>query len=102
MKESKTSKWFLILTFGIGMVLISFTLLYDLLIPDVCYYHTNEMNPIMNLFYSADPASNGHPEPNIVNLILSLLMGGIIGYRIYKILIKKPELKIKSTANVDV
>jgi hypothetical protein len=69
MKESKTLKWILILTCGIGTVLTSFTLLYDLLIPDICYYHTNEMNSFMNLFYSVGGADNGHPSPIFLNLI---------------------------------
>jgi len=99
MGKSKTLKWILISIFGIGMVLTSFTLLYDLLIPDICYYHTHEMNSFLNLFYSAGPASNGHPEPNILNFILSLLVGGIIGNGIYKMLTKKTELKITTTAN---
>lgn len=99
MRKSKTLKWTLISICGIGMVLTSFTLLYDLLIPDICYYHTHEMNSFLNLFYSAGPASNGHPEPNILNFVLSLLVGGIIGNGIYKILTKKTELKIKTTAN---
>ncbi|MBS3993081.1 MAG: hypothetical protein KGZ87_05135 [Bacteroidetes bacterium] len=99
MEKSKTLKWTLISICGIGMVLTSFTVLYELLIPDICYYHTHEMNSFLNLFYSAGPASNGHPEPNILNFILSLLVGGIIGNGIYKLLTKKTELKIKTTAN---
>ena len=99
MKESKTLKWTFISICGIGMVLISFTVLYDLLIPDICYYHIHEMNSFLNLFYSAGSASNGHPEPNILNFILSLLVGGIIGNGIYKLVTKKNELKIKTTAN---
>jgi len=99
MKESKTLKWILILTCGIGTVLTSFTLIYDLLIPDICYYHTNEMNSFMNLFYSAGGADNGHPSPNLLNLISSLIIGGILGYGIYKFLTNKNKRKIKTTAN---
>ncbi|RXP47716.1 hypothetical protein EC396_12280 [Lutibacter sp. HS1-25] len=84
MRKSKTSKWIFISIGGIVVVLISFTLIYSLLIPDACYYHTHEMNSLMSFFYSAGPASNGHPEPNILNLILSLSIGGVIGYRIYE------------------
>ncbi|KZS39508.1 hypothetical protein AWE51_25750 [Aquimarina aggregata] len=97
MKETKTLKWTLISICGIGMVLTSFTLLYDLLIPDICYYHTHEMNSFLNLFYSAGSADNGHPSPNLLNLITSLIIGGILGYGIYKIVINKK--KIKTTAN---
>jgi hypothetical protein len=45
MKKSTTSKWIFICLGGIMMVAFSFTLLFRLLIPDVCYYHTHEMNP---------------------------------------------------------
>ena len=99
MKESKTIKWVFITVGGISMCLISFTLIYDLLIPDICYYHTNEMNSFMNLFYSAGGADNGHPSPNLLNLIVSLIIGGILGYGIYKYLTNKNKRKIKTTAN---
>jgi len=89
MKESKTLKWIFISVGGILMSLISFTLIYDLLIPDVCYYHMNEMNSFMNLFYSAGPAENGHPGPNLLNLIVSLIIGGILGFGMYKLLTNK-------------
>lgn len=93
MRESKTSKWTLISICGIVMVITNFTLLYDLLIPDICYYHIHEMNSFLNLFYSAGPADNGHPSPNFLNLIISLIIGGILGYGIYKILINKTKRK---------
>ena len=88
MRESKTLKWIIISVCGILMFLISFTLIYDLLIPDICYYHINQMNSFMNLFYSAGPADNGHPEPNLLNFLISLFIGGILGYWIYKIITK--------------
>jgi len=99
MKESKTLKWIFISVGGILICLISFTLIYDLLIPDICYYHINEMNPIMNLFYSAGGADNGHPSPNLLNFIFSLFIGGILGYGIYKIVTNKNKRKRKTTAN---
>ena len=57
------------------------------------------MNPIMNLFYSAGGADNGHPSPNLLNLITSLIIGGILGFGIYKYLTNKNKGKIKTTAN---
>ena len=99
MKESKTLKWIYITVSGIITFLISYTLIYDLIIPDICYYHTNEMNSFMNLFYSAGGADNGHPSPNLLNLIISLIIGGILGYVIYKYLTNKNKRKIKTTAN---
>ncbi|MEL0653324.1 hypothetical protein V6246_18025 [Algibacter sp. TI.3.09] len=84
MKESKPSKWTFIIVGGIIMWIISFTLIYYLLIPDVCYYHFNEMNSFMKLFYSAGGADNRHPSPNSSNAIFSFIIGGILGYVIYK------------------
>lgn len=86
MKKSNTLKLTFIGIGGIGMLLTSYTLIYDLLIPDACYYHMNELNPFIGLFYSSNPASNGHPEPNILNLLISISVGGILGIGIYKIL----------------
>jgi len=88
MNSNKPLKYSLISISSIGMFLLSFTVIYKLLIPDVCYYHMNEMNSFMNLFYSAGGGSNGHPEPNFLNFVLSLFIGGFIGYRIY-LLIRK-------------
>ncbi|WP_298546496.1 hypothetical protein [uncultured Aquimarina sp.] len=89
MRESKTLKWIFISVSGIFMFLISFTLIYDLLIPDICYYHTNEMNSFMNLFYSAGGADNGHPSPNLLNFLFSFFIGGVLGYGIYKAVTNK-------------
>ncbi len=96
MKENKTLKWVFISVGGITVFLISFTV-YELLIPDICYYHTNEMNSFMNLFYSAGGADNGHPEPNILNFITSILIGGILGNGIYKLVTKQTKNKVNST-----
>jgi len=88
MKKSNTLKWFFICFGGIVMFLVSFTLIYALLIPDVCYYHTHEMNSFMSLFYSAGPADNGHPAPNLTNFLVSFVFGGIIGYVTYYLINK--------------
>ncbi|WP_188605911.1 hypothetical protein [Aquaticitalea lipolytica] len=49
------------------------------------------MNSFIALFYSASPATNGHPEPNIANFILSITLGGIIGNKTYKLMIKNRD-----------
>ena len=88
MKKNRGLKYFLISFGAISLFLLSFTLIYDVLIPDVCYYHMNEMNPFMNLFYSAGVGSNGHLEPNLLNFILSLFIGGFMGFKLYVLIIK--------------
>jgi len=67
------------------MIYLNYTLIYDLIIPDPCYYHTHDMNFIMKIFYTTDSAANGHPEPNMVNVLLSGVAGAwgaikILGY----------------------
>lgn len=93
MKENKTLKWIFISIGGIAVFLINFTVIYELLIPDICHYHTNEMNSFMNLFYSAGAADNGHPEPNKLNFITSIIIGGILGNGIYKLITKQASEK---------
>ncbi|MBC8882791.1 hypothetical protein H9X57_03540 [Flavobacterium piscinae] len=85
MKKSNTSKFIFIGLGGVMMFLFSFTIIYDLLIPDPCYYHTNEMNSFMCLFYSAGPVDNGHPVPNFTNFMVSFIIGGLLGIALYKL-----------------
>ena len=84
MKNTKFNKWLFIIIGGIVFHVFCFTWLYDFLIPDPCYYHSHEMNYIMSLFFTAYPGSNGHPEPNLTNFIVSFLVGGLIGFVIFK------------------
>ena len=88
MKYTNFKKWLFITIGGIVFHVFSFTWLYDFLIPDPCYYHSHEMNYFMGLFFSALSASNGHPEPNLVNFILSFLVGSLIGFVTFKKFVK--------------
>ena len=91
MIKTNMIKWRFITVGGFIMCLISLVI-YDVLIPDPCYYHINNMNPMMHFFYDAGPASNGHPFPNSFNFIVAFLIGGILGYQIYR----KVRYKIQS------
>lgn len=88
MKYTKFNKWLFIFIGGFVTSFFSFTVLYYLFIPDLCYYHSHEMKCIMSLFFSAYPGSNGHPEPNLTNFIVSFLVGSYIGFVIFKKLAK--------------
>ncbi|WP_196892546.1 hypothetical protein [Aureivirga marina] len=82
----KRKRWiriiFIIVFAGISFF-ISYGIIYNLLIPDPCFYHTNEMNSFMKLFYGTFPGENGHPSPNLFNIISSLFIGGFIGNYTY-------------------
>lgn len=72
-------KWLVIVVFSILALFLNFAFINNLIIPDPCYYHTKEMNPILNLFYTSDGASGYHPEINLFNIIFTIIVGGLIG-----------------------
>lgn len=82
-------KWLLIVVFAIVALILNFTIIDEIIMPDPCYYHTKEMNIILSLFYSSSPASGGHPEINLFNVIFTLTVGGLIGNKIHHFLEKK-------------
>lgn len=96
MIKSKLLQWILILAFAIVMLIINYTVIYNLLFPDICYYHTHKMNWVLRLFYNTNPVSNGHPEPNLFNLFLTLSIGGVFGYGVYKAITHKSKKATKA------
>ncbi|MFI0429806.1 hypothetical protein [Mariniflexile sp. HMF6888] len=80
--EKRNNKWFFLL-FGGCLTLIINYYLYDLIIPDPCYYHNHQANFWINLFYNTGSITNGHPEPNIFNFLFTIIMGLLIGNMIY-------------------
>jgi len=89
MRNKFAIKLIFILVGSFTMLIVSFTVIYDFFIPDVCYYHENEMNSFMSLFYSAKGGDNGHPSPNFLNFLVSVLIGGGVGYMFFPIFFKK-------------
>ncbi len=59
----------------IGALFLNYGIAEPLLIPDPCYYHSHDLNFLMDIFYNTSSASNGHPEPNILNFIFTLCVG---------------------------
>lgn len=71
----------------ISMLLFNIVILYSIIIPDPCYYHSHEINQILKIFYDGSPASNGHPEPTLINFGITIVFGVYIAnwyYRKYK------------------
>lgn len=60
--------------------------IYEIAVPDPCYYHVHETNFLIDLFYSTDSASNGHPEPNLFNLVLTVITGAFLGKIVFNII----------------
>ena len=64
-----------------------------ILIPNPCDYHNKEIETgvIFNLFFDINSGTGYHPEPNVFNLIFTLLMGFLIGFIIWRFI----KLKIR-------
>jgi hypothetical protein len=82
-------KWLLIIVFGIVAIVLNFSIIDEIIMPDPCYYHTKKMNFILGLFYSSSSASGGHPEINLFNIIFTFAVGGLIGNKIHRYLENK-------------
>lgn len=89
---SSQKKWLIITVFSISALFFNFAYIDNLIMPDPCYYHINEMNLILNLFYSSSSASGGHPEVNLFNIIFTIIIGGLIG----KLICNLYEMRIKT------
>ncbi len=69
---------------GVLAFLLNVLLIESVIIPDICYYHTHDTNFFIDTFYDFPSSEGGHPVPSIINIILSLTVGGIVGFLIVK------------------
>jgi hypothetical protein len=58
---------------------LNFFILERLIIPDPCYYHSHDANNFFDLFYEFTAVEGFHPTPTILNLVLTLTTGSIVG-----------------------
>lgn len=72
-------KWLTIFLFSIVALFLNFAIIDHLIMPDPCYYHTNQMNLVLSFFYTAAAVSGGHPEINLFNIVFTIIFGGLIG-----------------------
>lgn len=65
-------------------LLLNYAVLTPLVfIPDECYYHTNEPGFLVELLFSFDSENGYHTFPNMLNLIVTLILGLIAGVFAY-------------------
>jgi hypothetical protein len=84
--KKSNNKWIFLILGVIITILINYSFLNNLIIPDPCFCHLNPTNYWIDLFYNSGNINNGHPEPNILNFLLTILIGlliGKIGYNYY-------------------
>lgn len=69
---------------GIVFAFVIREVLYSLIVVDDCVYHNGkEPGFIIEYFYDL-PGWNGfHPAPNLLNNIVTPIIGGIIGFIVY-------------------
>ncbi|MES2848819.1 MAG: hypothetical protein V4685_07160 [Bacteroidota bacterium] len=78
-----------ILSGMIAAFFANYALLYPLIIPDPCYYHSRETTFVFDMFYSMDSADGDHPFPTTFNLFFTLFIGGVSGFLLLGFIRKK-------------
>ncbi|MFM2225239.1 MAG: hypothetical protein RJA07_1441 [Bacteroidota bacterium] len=55
---------------------------YNIIIPDPCYYHNHDFKTsrLFNLFYEITGAEGYHPTPTMFNIIFALVVGALLGF----------------------
>jgi hypothetical protein len=64
-----------------------------LIFPDPCVYHSKEIptNLLFRLFYEVSSSTGGHPEPTLINPVITLLLGGLLGFKLAKSIARNIE-----------
>jgi len=65
---------------GIVAILLNVFLIERLIIPDICYYHSHQTTFYFDIFFSFPPSEGGHPVTSNFSIVLSFLIGGILGF----------------------
>jgi hypothetical protein len=78
---------------GILFLLLNYSLLEKLIIPDPCYYHNHQgkTNWLFNLFYSLKAVDGYHPSPTRLNFYLTFVCGFSAALFLYLALEKRKK-----------
>ena len=64
----------------LAFILVHHFVLFNLIFPDICIFHTRETTLLFRLFYDL-PASEGfHPVPSVLNYALTAGAGALTGF----------------------
>ena len=72
-------------------LLFNYLFIEKLIIKDPCDFH-NDTNWLFTLFYDTPSYNGGHPEPSMLNYIVTFLIGAFLGYRIWNYLFERKTL----------
>ena len=81
----KVLKISIIILIGIFFMFFIRELLFSIFVPDPCDYHNHRIEEgfIIRNFYYFSGYTGYHPEPNILNTILTIVLGIIVGFLFY-------------------
>ena len=83
---------------AITALILNFVFIERLLIPDPCYYHTNDTNSVFDLFYTISAAEGYHPSPTLFNFLLTVGIGIVLGL----LLDRAVEKRLRYSGLIDV
>ena len=63
---------------------LNYFVVEKLLIPDPCYYHNRETGILFKIFFDTPTFNGGHPFPTAVNFLVTLIVGLLTGWVIYR------------------
>ena len=72
-----------------GAFFLNYFFIEKFIIPDPCYYHSLDAGILFNLFYDTPSVNGGHPFPSVINLIFTVALGLLIGWKVYKFFVSK-------------
>lgn len=78
---------------SIGMILVSLLIVWPILIPDDCYYHTHDKNLLIFLLYNFPSSEGGHSVPSVFNFLIFGLSGAFLAVKLTKFIMKHIELR---------
>lgn len=85
-------KSFIFISAMVGVFILNYGFLDSFIIPDPCYYHTNDTTFIFDLFYCFPSVEAGHPFPSVLNILLTLITGLFLGFFFNKMLFPSNKL----------
>jgi hypothetical protein len=71
---------------AITALIFNFGFLERILIPDPCYYHTNETTALFDMFYGLSASEGYHPFPTLFNFLFTLSIGIALGILLNKVI----------------
>lgn len=71
----------LIIACVIGAYILN-ALLFDFFVPNPCVYATGISEPglIIEMFFTMNGSTGGHPEPNMANFLFTAITGLLVGF----------------------